>query len=135
MKTLIMLLMFISAFLIISGIHDQRLESANRKKKIVYRYIPRSALDEQYYGTQASAHFQGMFTERKSPWMGASTPEEEGKQSFDFDRRVHANPVNVGDRRVLGGGAGGGAGGGTDSDSDYDYDSEHVSDSDSDSDS
>lgn len=88
MKTLIMLLMFISAFLIISGIHEQRLQTANMRKKVVYRYIPRSALDEQYYGTQASAHFQGMFAEGKSPWLEARTPQEAGKQPLDYDRRL-----------------------------------------------
>lgn len=103
MKTLIMLLMFISAFLIISGIHEQRLETAKNNKTVVYRYIPRSALDEQYYGTQASAHFQGMFTESKSPWLEARTPEEAGRQSFDYDRRIYENSVDVADRRGLGG--------------------------------
>lgn len=77
MKTLLMLLVFLSGFLIVSGIHEQRLEEARAKRKVVYRYIPRSAIDEQYYGAPASAHFQGMFGEGKSPWLEARTPQEE----------------------------------------------------------
>lgn len=78
MKTLVMLLLFISGFLVLSGVHEQRLREAGEKRKVVYRYIPRSALDQQYYGAPASVHFQGMFGEGKSPWLEARTPQEEG---------------------------------------------------------
>ena len=86
MKTLLMLLVFLSGFLIISGLHEQSLEEAKKNKKVVYRYIPRSAIDEQYYGTPASAHFQGMFGEGKSPWLEARTPQEEfGDPRYEWE--------------------------------------------------
>ena len=85
MKTLVMLLVFISGYLIISGVHEQRIREANNNRKVVYRYVPRSALDQQFYGTPASAHFQGMFGEGKSPWLEARTPEEEaGRPNYEW---------------------------------------------------
>ena len=85
MKTLVMLLVFISGYLIISGVHEQRIREANKNRKVVYRYVPRSALDQQFYGTPASAHFQGMFGEGKSPWLEARTPEEEtGRPNYEW---------------------------------------------------
>lgn len=85
MKTLVMLLVFISGFLIISGVHEQRIQEANKNRKVVYRYVPRSALDQQFYGTPASAHFQGMFGEGKSPWLEARTPQEEaGRPDYEW---------------------------------------------------
>ena len=85
MKTLVMLLVFISGYLIISGVHEQRIQEANKNRKVVYRYVPRSALDQQFYGTPASAHFQGMFGEGKSPWLEARTPEEEaGRPNYEW---------------------------------------------------
>lgn len=92
MKTLLILLVFISGFLIMSGVHEQRLEEANKKRKVVYKYIPRSAIDEQYYGTPASAQFQGMFGEGKSPWMEANVSAAPGDAGgFGFGAGAGAN--------------------------------------------
>ena len=96
MKTLIMLLLFISGFLIVSGVHEQRLEEANKKRKVVYRYIPRSAIDEQYYGTPASSHFQGMFGEGKSPWLEARTPPTSGPD-YDWGNTWSKPPAEASD--------------------------------------
>lgn len=93
MKTLLMLLVFLSGFLIVSGLHEQSLEEAKKQKKVVYRYIPRSAIDEQYYGAPASAHFQGMFGEGKSPWLEARTPQEEaGDPRYEWAAPPANNP-------------------------------------------
>jgi hypothetical protein len=77
-----MLLLFISAFIIITGIHEQRLAQAKDNKEVVYRYIPRSALDEQLYGTPASTHFLSMFADKETPWVLARPDKEE--------RAIHA---------------------------------------------
>ncbi len=82
MKTLVMLLLFISAFIIITGIHEQRLAQVKDNKEVVYRYIPRSALDEQLYGTPASTHFLSMFADKETPWVLARPDNEE--------RAIHA---------------------------------------------
>lgn len=84
MKTLVMLLLFISAFIIITGIHEQRLAQAKDEKEVVYRYIPRSALDEQLYGTPASTQFLSMFADKETPWVLARPDAEE--------RAIHSRP-------------------------------------------
>jgi hypothetical protein len=124
MKTLLMLLVFISGFLIVSGLHEQTLEEAKKQKKVVYRYIPRSAIDEQYYGTPASAHFQGMFGEGKSPWLEARTPQEEaGTPRYEWAAPA-GGLLSAWGRGGSGAGADSGADSGTPSEADSDADSD-----------
>ena len=73
MKSLITLLFIMAGFLIMSGIHEERLAKVKKQTQVVYKYIPRSALDEQYNGTPVSTRFQKMFDASKtSTWMEQS---------------------------------------------------------------
>lgn len=47
MRTLITFILFAGMFLVISGIYEQKLDIAQKEKKIEYRFIPRSLYEEQ----------------------------------------------------------------------------------------
>lgn len=84
MNTLLMLLFFISTFLVVTGVHEQRIKEAKIERDVVYRYIPRSAMDEQYYGTSASARFRGLFND-DTPWMEKNLKGYDSDASYDTD--------------------------------------------------
>lgn len=74
MRTIALLLIFLASLLIITDVYEGRVAAARADRRVVYRYVPRSALDEQYYGTPASARFQSMFA-TPSPWDGTKAPQ------------------------------------------------------------
>lgn len=47
MKTLLIFVLFAGMFLVISGIYEQKLDIAQKEKKIEYRFIPRTLYEEQ----------------------------------------------------------------------------------------
>jgi hypothetical protein len=47
MKTLLIFIMFTGMFLVISGVYEQRLDLAQKDKKVEYRFIPRTLYEEQ----------------------------------------------------------------------------------------
>lgn len=69
MKSIIIFLFFFAAFLIISGIYEQKLEIAKQNKQIEYRFIPRTFYEEQMgSGGDVSDKFSTMFN-TESPWF------------------------------------------------------------------
>lgn len=78
MRLFVFLLLLVSGYMVLTAVYEERLRDAQVRERVVYRYVPRSASDEAYYGTPASAAFHGMFSS-DSAWMAARTPEEEGR--------------------------------------------------------
>lgn len=69
MKSIIIFLFFIAAFMIIAGVYEQKLEVAQQNKKIEYKFIPRTFYEEQMgNGGSVSDKFGNMF-ENESPWF------------------------------------------------------------------
>lgn len=69
MKSIIVFLFFVAAFMIIAGVYEQKLEVAQQNKKIEYRFIPRTFLEEQMgNGGTVSDKFGTMF-DNESPWF------------------------------------------------------------------
>lgn len=93
MRLLIVTLIFLGALLIVQGVNDRRVERAREESRVEYRYIPRSALDEQYYGTPASERFAPMFAEAHPPDIRVRTPEDAGtvQGAWDPPSRVQSD--------------------------------------------
>ena len=61
MRSLITLTFIVGLFMVVSGIYEQKLLDAIETKKVEYRFIPRSAYEEQMDSTQVSTNTRGMF--------------------------------------------------------------------------
>lgn len=61
MKSIILLLFFAGAFLVVHSIYEQKLQEERNNKKVVYKFVPRSMLDDQFDDSHVSKRFNGMF--------------------------------------------------------------------------
>jgi hypothetical protein len=61
MKSLITLTFIVGLFMVVSGIYEQKVMDALESKKVEYRFIPRSAYEEQMDSTQVSTNTRAMF--------------------------------------------------------------------------
>lgn len=63
MRAWVILLLFIGMFLVVHGIYEEKLEAANKKVRVEYRFIPRSYYEEQLMNAEGtlSAKFKNMF--------------------------------------------------------------------------
>ena len=68
MKSIILLGIFIGAFLIMTGIYEEKLKVAKSKKQIEYKFIPRTYLEEQLSNDDVSLKFSDAFN-FVSPWF------------------------------------------------------------------
>jgi hypothetical protein len=68
LKPVILFILFVAAFLIITGVYEQKLEAAENKKKIEYRFIPRTFYEEQLGKTNTITDKIGSMFESESPW-------------------------------------------------------------------
>lgn len=69
MKSIIMFLVFLGSILIISGVYDEKIKIAESKKKIEYKFIPRTYYEEQLSNNNdISLNFESMFN-HVSPWF------------------------------------------------------------------
>ncbi len=67
MKSVILLCIFIGAFLIITGIYEEKLKIAQNTKKVEYKFIPRTYLEEQLSNDDLSLKLADTFN-FESPW-------------------------------------------------------------------
>jgi hypothetical protein len=68
MKTIVLFLFFAGTLLIMHGIYDQRIKAIEKNKRIEYRFIPRTYLEEQLADSDISGKMSHMFT-KESPWF------------------------------------------------------------------
>jgi hypothetical protein len=69
MRAILMFLFFTAIFLIITGIYEQKIDTLEQNKKIEYRFVPRTYLEEQLgNGGDVSDKYGTMF-ENASPWF------------------------------------------------------------------
>lgn len=68
MKSIIMLCIFIGAFLIMTGVYEEKLKTAENSKKIEYKFIPRSYYEEQTSNDDLSMKLADTFN-YESPWF------------------------------------------------------------------
>ena len=64
-----MFLFFTAAFLIITGIYEQKLAAAEEQRKIEYRFIPRTFYEEQLAKTNTVTDRLGSMFDKESPWF------------------------------------------------------------------
>jgi hypothetical protein len=69
LKPFCILLLFVAAFLIITGIYEQKIEAAENNKKIEYRFIPRTYYEEQLAQSSTVHDKVGEIFAKESPWF------------------------------------------------------------------
>lgn len=68
MKAFIVFLLFLGAFFIMQGIYEQKVKSIEKNKRIEYRFIPRTYLEEQMSDGNVSEKMQSIFG-TSNPWF------------------------------------------------------------------
>ena len=68
MKSFIVFLLFVGTFLVMQGIYDQKLKVIEKTKRIEYRFIPRTYLEEQLSDTNLAGKMSSMFG-TSNPWF------------------------------------------------------------------
>ena len=68
MRVFILFLLFIGVIMIMHGVYEQRIEAIQKNKKIEYRFIPRTYLEEQLADGNVSGKMADMFG-KESPWF------------------------------------------------------------------
>jgi len=63
-----MFCIFVGAFLILMGVYEEKIKIAESKKKIEYKFIPRTYYEEQMSNDDVSLNFASMFN-TVSPWF------------------------------------------------------------------
>lgn len=61
MKSVILFLLFLGLFLIVHNIYEGKLQEERKKKKIEYKFIPRSIYEDQFDDSNISTRFGNMF--------------------------------------------------------------------------
>lgn len=68
MKSIILFCVFVGAFLVITGIYEEKIRMAEMNKNIEYKFIPRSYLEEQLANDDLSLKVADSFN-FVSPWF------------------------------------------------------------------
>jgi len=68
MRSFIVFFIIVGIFLIVHGIYDQKLKAIEKNKRIEYRFIPRTYLEEQLSEGNVSDKMKTMFG-KESPWF------------------------------------------------------------------
>lgn len=74
MRPLIIIVIFVGAFFIITGVYEQKLKIAQSKKDIEYKFIPRTYYDEQLNSNSIMDKLGSVF-KNDSPWVSATIGE------------------------------------------------------------
>lgn len=85
MRAFIVFFFVIGMFLIIHGIYDQKLKAIQKNKRIEYRFIPRTYLEEQLEDNNISGKFSNMF-QSAGPW---------------FERNVSLTKLSKSDEKLI----------------------------------
>jgi hypothetical protein len=73
MRALLTLLLVIGAFMIVTGMYEQKvLDALDKNTAIEYRFIPRSTYEEQMDATAVSTNTQRMFRDAPLATSGRS---------------------------------------------------------------
>lgn len=86
-RTFILIILIISIIMITASISHSLGSVNNTKTKVVYRYIPRTLVEEQNEPTKVSDIFAPMF-QQKSTWIGEVN-------DLDFKKREAINQYFV----------------------------------------
>ena len=68
MKAFVLFFFVLGLFLIMHGMYEEKIKAMEKDKKIEYRFIPRTYLEEQLADTNVSGKMASMFT-KESPWF------------------------------------------------------------------
>ena len=68
MKAFIIFLLMAGIFLVVHGVYSERLERAQKKVKVEYRFVPRTLYDEFLFEKQFTSKFDNIFNE-ESRWF------------------------------------------------------------------
>ena len=68
MNPVVVLVIFVGAFMVVHGIYEEKLKRIEKDVKVEYRFLPRTLYDEQIAGSDnVQNKFKGMFdTAQKS---------------------------------------------------------------------
>jgi hypothetical protein len=68
MKAFVLFFFVLGLFLIMHGMYEEKIRAIQKDKRIEYRFIPRTYLEEQLADTNVSGKMASMFT-KESPWF------------------------------------------------------------------
>lgn len=68
MKAFVLFFFVLGLFLIMHGMYEEKIKAIEKDKRIEYRFIPRTYLEEQLADTNVSGKMASMFT-KESPWF------------------------------------------------------------------
>lgn len=68
MRAFIVFFFVMGIFLVIHGIYEQKLQALEKNKRIEYRFIPRTYLEEQLQDSNVSGKYKDMF-QSAGPWF------------------------------------------------------------------
>ena len=68
MKAFVLFFFVLGLFLIMHGMYEEKIRAIQKDKRIEYRFIPRTYLEEQLTDTNVSGKMASMFT-KESPWF------------------------------------------------------------------
>ena len=68
MRAFIVFFFIIGVFAIMHGIYEQKIKAIEQRKRIEYRFIPRTYLQEQLQDSDVSGKMANIFT-KESPWF------------------------------------------------------------------
>lgn len=77
MKAVVVFLLIVGIFFIMQGIHQQKIREIEKNKRIEYRFVPRTYLEEQMAEANVYGKISSIFT-KESPWFErtVSLPKE-----------------------------------------------------------
>jgi len=80
--------------MIIVGIYEEKLKTAQQDKKIEYKFIPRTYLDEQLANSDVSFKMANIFN-NESPWYDRTLGVfEDVNVDKSINARLHTIPIN-----------------------------------------
>lgn len=85
MKPFVVFFFIIGVFLIMHGIYDERLKAIEERKRIEYRFIPRTYYEEQLSDNNVSDKMASMFT-KESPWFERTVTLPKGDRNVDVKK-------------------------------------------------
>lgn len=68
MKAFVLFFFVLGLFLIMHGMYEEKIKAIEKDKKIEYRFIPRTYLEEQLADSNVSGKMASMFS-KESPWF------------------------------------------------------------------
>lgn len=68
MKPVVVFLFVVGVFFIMHGIYEQKIKDIEKNKRIEYRFVPRTYLEEQMTDANVYGKMSNMFT-KESPWF------------------------------------------------------------------